>query len=109
MASLLGAVFSAAGAVVALCVSVAWLLRRPSSPAARRTAAALGAVYLLSSLAIVPHTAGRVWSATDRRLTASDVPAGNTAIVLLGGGDVFVRGWTDTLAITTPVEGERVL
>jgi uncharacterized SAM-binding protein YcdF (DUF218 family) len=102
--------FSASGPILALCILAVWLSRRPSPGAAmRRFAIAAAVCYLLAGLAIVPYGMSRLLAAGYHQLRAQDVPAGATAIVLLGGGDRFVAGWTDTITVTTPIEAERVL
>src|SRR4051812_26760421 len=107
MAAGLGYVFSPSGAVIALALVALWLSRRPASAPARRFAIAAALFYLFASLAIVPYCFSRVLAHGYGQLRASDVPAGTTAIVLLGGGDVFVEGWTGSMTVTTPIEAER--
>lgn len=109
MGELLGYVFSSAGPVVVLSIVAIWLWRRPASRGARRLAAGGAIVYLVASLAIVPYGVSCLLTIGYHQLRAADVPAGRNAIVVFGGGDRLIQGWTDTLTVTTPVEAERVL
>lgn len=104
-------IFSAFGPVVALCIVAVWLLRlrAPGGRALRRFAMAAAVYYLLASLSIVPYGISRWLAAGYRQLRPDRVTAGTIAIVVLGGGDRLVQGWTDRLTVTTPVEAERVL
>lgn len=102
-------IFSASGPIIALCFVAVWLWRRPSSPLPRRLAGALAIFYVLASLSIVPYGITRLLSIGYHQLHAEEVPPGPTAIVLLGGGDQFIQGWTESLTVTTPTEAERVL
>lgn len=109
MGSLLGFFFSASAPILALCIIALWVSRRPASAAARRFAVVVAVCYLLASVTIVPYGLGRLLGIGYHQLRAEEVPAGTTAVVLLGGGDQFVQGWTDSLTVTTPAEAERVL
>ena len=109
MGALLGFFFSASAPIVALCIIALWLSRRPSSIAMRRFARAVAVCYVLAGVTIVPYGLSRLLTIGYHQLRAEDVPAGTTAIVLLGGGDQFVQGWTDNLTVATPIEAERVL
>jgi uncharacterized SAM-binding protein YcdF (DUF218 family) len=107
--SLFGFIFSASGPIVSMCVIAVWLVRRPSSTAARRVAIIVAAFFGLSGITIVPYALSRMLSFGYHPLRPDDVPAGTTGVVLLGGGDLFIDGWTDTITVTTPIEAERVL
>lgn len=110
MGAPLNFIFSAAGPIAALCIIAVWLSRRPaSSGVIRRFAIATAVAYLLASLAIVPYGISRLLAIGYHQFRADEVPAGKTAIVLLGGGDQFIRGWTGSITVTTPIEAERVL
>lgn len=101
--------FSASGAIVTWIVSAAWLLRRPSPTPARRFAIAAVLCYAAASIHIVPFGVSRLLTLGYHQFTAGDVGRGTTAIVLLGGGDHIVEGWTDQMTVTTPIEAARVL
>lgn len=109
MGALLGFILSTSGPIFALCVLALWLWRRPGSRAVRRLAIALALFYFFASLAIIPYSLSRLLTLGYHQLRAEDVPRGKTAVVLLGGGDQFIQGWTESLTVTTPVEAERVL
>ena len=107
--ALLGFFFSASAPIVALVVPALWLSRRPASAGARRFVIAAAACSLVASLPIVPYSVSRLLTFGYHQFRAGDVPSGATAIVVLGGGDEIVQGWTDSLTITTQIEGARVL
>jgi uncharacterized SAM-binding protein YcdF (DUF218 family) len=109
MGALLRFVFSSSAPIVALCLDAVWLSRRPSSAHLRRFAIAAALFYLFASLAIVPYGVSRLMTMGYHQFRGEDVAAGTTAIVLLGGGDDFIQGWTDEITVTTPSEAERVL
>lgn len=88
--------FSAGGAVCAMAGAALWLWRRPSSPHARRFLIACAAFYTLAgSQAFGGALKGRIGDGV-RPLDRAAVPAGPTAIVVLGSGGVTVRGWDGT-------------
>ncbi|MCU1386009.1 MAG: hypothetical protein JWL71_4706 [Acidobacteria bacterium] len=109
MGALLTVVFSASGPIVVLCIIALWIARRPASTPLRYFAVIAASCYLLASIPIVPYSVGWLLTTGYGELHAEDVPAGRTAVVLLGGGDRFVEGWTEQLTVTTATEGERVL
>ena len=101
MTELLGFVFSPSGPIVVLVVAAIWLLRRPSSTTARRFVIAAAMAYALASLHVVPFGVSRLLTLGYHQFKASDVDPGTTAVVVLGGGDEFVDGWTDQITVTT--------
>ena len=109
MTALLGFVFSPSGPIVVLVIAAIWLLRWPSSTTARRFVIAAAMAYALASLHIVPFGVGRLLTLGYHQFKASDVDSGTTAVVVLGGGDEFVDGWTDQITVTTNIEAARVL
>jgi uncharacterized SAM-binding protein YcdF (DUF218 family) len=109
MASLIGFVFSATGPVSVLVLFAIWLHRRSASRGLRRVATAAAIFYVLAGIAIVPYAASGLLTRGYHQLRAEDVPPGTRAIVLLGGGDQFIQGWSDSITVTTPTEAERVL
>src|SRR5471032_2872592 len=110
MGAAVGFIFSALGPTAALCIVAVWLRRRYAPGAAmRRFAIATAVFYLVASLAIVPYAVSRLLGAGYHQLRVENVPAGATAVVVFGGGDQFIQGWTERLTVTTPVEAERVL
>jgi uncharacterized SAM-binding protein YcdF (DUF218 family) len=106
---LIGFLFSTSGPIVALIVAAVWLSRRPTAAAPRRFLVVAAAFYVVVSLPIVPYCVGEILTLGYHEFRAGDVHSGRTAIVLLGGGDEFIEGWTGHMTITTPVEGSRVL
>jgi uncharacterized SAM-binding protein YcdF (DUF218 family) len=109
MAAILGYVFSPSGPIVVLVIAAIWLLRWPSSTIARRFVIAAAVIYAFASLHIVPFGISRLLTLGYHQFKASDVEPGTTAVVVLGGGDEFVDGWTDQITVTTNVEAARVL
>ena len=109
MSTFLGLLFSTSGIVVSMLIAALWLWRRPSSVVARRFlfVAALG--FTCASIYVVPFGVSRLLTLGYHQFGASDVGHGTTAVVVLGGGDEFVAGWTDQITVTTPVEAARVL
>src|SRR5471030_155157 len=107
--ALLGFVFSTSASIVALVVTALWLSRRPASAHARRFVSAAAIGFVVASLPIVPYTVSRLLTFGYHQFRADDVPRATTAIVVLGGGDEVIQGWNDSLTITTPIEGARVL
>src|SRR5471030_673346 len=106
---LLGSFFSASAPIVALVISALWLSRRSESASARRFLLAAAGCYFLLSVPLASYGVSRLLTIGYHQFRADDVPAGATAIVVLGGGDEVIAGWTDSLTVTTPIEGARVL
>jgi len=109
MSALLHYLFSASGPIVALIITAIWLWRRPSSVAARRFVIAVAVGYAVASIHFVPFGVSRLLRLGYHQFTANDIGRGTTAVVLLGGGNEFVEGWTDQITVTTPIEAARVL
>jgi uncharacterized SAM-binding protein YcdF (DUF218 family) len=109
MAALVRSFFSPSGPIVVLVIAAIWLSRRPSSTMARRFVIAAAVAYALASLHIVPFGISRLLTFGYHQFKASDVEPGTTAVVVLGGGDEFVDGWTDQITVTTNIEAARVL
>ena len=110
MTELVGYVFSAGGVVVVLGSCVAWRGARPGSAIARRFLVACTVFYLLASTYAVTHTAARLLVIGLRPFEQSDVPAGPTAIVVLGSGSFTARDWSgNRFSIVDPSAATRVL
>ena len=109
MGRVIGFVFSAGGSILALLLVAIWLALRPASKAPRRIAIAAALFYVLGSTTLAPFLVSRLLTAGYHQLQPSDVPPGRVAVVLLGGGDEFVQGWTSSITVTTATEAERVL
>ncbi len=109
MSAILYFLFSTSGPIVALIITAIWLWRRPSSTMARRGAIAVATGYALASVHVVPFGVSRLLTLGYHQFTANDIGRGTTAVVLLGGGDEIVEGWTDQITVTTPIEAARVL
>jgi uncharacterized SAM-binding protein YcdF (DUF218 family) len=110
MASLVTFLFSIRGAFVGLVAAAIWLRVRPASPAARRFLVCVIAVYALASTYLVPRSASRILLSGFHAVTAADLPAGRTAIVVLGAGAVTVQDWSlNSLSMLEETGGSRVL
>ena len=110
MSIFIGSLLSVDGVVSLLAVAGVWFWCCPRSPALRRYVLTLAIFYAFVSTPVVPMTAGRLWTAGFHQFAATDVPSGGeTALVLLGGSDQVVVGWTDRWSIATPEVTNRVL
>jgi uncharacterized SAM-binding protein YcdF (DUF218 family) len=109
MSAVLSYLFSVTGLTLTLIGVTALSVRRLAPGRARRMIVAATVLYALATFYPVPHLAGRVLTWGYRPFERTDVGSGTTAIVLLGGGDAYVKGWADALTITTPVEAARIL
>ncbi len=109
MSVLRDVLFSASGPVIALIITAIWLWRRPSSTLARRFAIAVALGYAAAGIHLVPFGLSRLLTLGYHQFRADDIGHGPAAVVLLGGGDEFIEGWTDRITVTTPIEAARVL
>ena len=101
---------SAGGVVLVLVVTAVWMWLRPGSPRARRLLFAAAIVYASLSSYAVSHATGRLLVAGLRPLAPGDVPAGPTAIVVLGSGTHTARDWNDArLPVLDRASAGRVL
>lgn len=88
-------VFSSAGATACLAIGAVWALLSRGSLASRRFLALCAACYWLAGAYIVPETVRGLLTHGYTPLTRTDVPAGRTAVVLLGSGSHQFRDWSD--------------
>ena len=88
-----GFVVSNRGLIVWLLAAALWIRFRPASPAARRFLLAVVAAYTLASIYVFPYTLSRALAVGYKPISAGDLPAGRTAIVVLGGGSGSVDDW----------------
>ena len=110
MTAFVGYVFSAGAVVVALSAGTIWLLARPGSRAARRFLLVAAVFYTLASTYVVTHNAARLVLIGLPPFEESDVPAGPTAIVVLGSGSFTARDWSgNRFSIVDPSAATRVL
>jgi uncharacterized SAM-binding protein YcdF (DUF218 family) len=92
---LLDLIFSVGGILLVFLAAALWVARRPASRRARLALVAVAVLYTALSTYVVGHAAGRLLSISRQPFEAADVPAGRTAIVILGSGTVTVRDWGD--------------
>jgi uncharacterized SAM-binding protein YcdF (DUF218 family) len=86
--------FSSTAGVIALLAALAiWVYRRPHSRPARTFLITVSACYLLATIYAFSHPLGQLLAAGYRPLTAADIPAGRSAVVLLGSGIYTAKGW----------------
>ena len=112
MSLLLSLLFSPSGVVVSMVVAALWLWRRPSSVAARRFLFIAALCFTCASIYVVPFGVSRLLTLGYHQFSAADLGQGGhgtTAVVVLGGADEFVEGWTDHITVTTVGEASRVL
>lgn len=93
MVWIVGFVFSPGGAIVSLLAAALWIRFRPASPTARRFLLAVISAYTLASIYVIPYTVGRGLVAGYKPISAGNVPAGRTAIVVLGSSAGSVEDW----------------
>lgn len=86
---------SSGGVVLILIGAAVWIWRRPGSPYARRWIIAAALVYSALGCYALSYGTGRLLVAGFRPFTKTDVPAGPTAIVVLGSGTFSARNWDD--------------
>ena len=110
MADLVWYIFSSGGAVVLLAAAAVWALVSPRSSAARRVLSALVLFYWITSTDIVPDTVRQLLASGYAPLTRQQVPAGRTAVILLGSGSLRFRDWSENqFAVVDPIGASRLL
>jgi uncharacterized SAM-binding protein YcdF (DUF218 family) len=109
MSALVSYLFSVTGLTLTLIVIAAVSVSRLPRGRTRRTIAAAAFAYWLATTYVVPYSVSRLLMWGYRPFEPSDVGPGSTAIVLLGGGDSYVKGWVDDITVTMPVEAARML
>jgi uncharacterized SAM-binding protein YcdF (DUF218 family) len=115
MTPLVRFVFSVGGLAVFAAGAVSWLCLRPHSRAARRTAIAVAAFYLLATVYATSFAICALLTMGFEPLTAPDIPPEDTAIVILGAGSYTIRDWsgneystTDAYAASRVLEAVRL-
>ena len=93
MAPLVNLIFSVSGILISLLVGVLWLGAFPTSKRPRRFLSFVAVGYTLSAIYAIDYGVSRLLVIGFRPFTASDVPAGRTAIVVLGAGSFTARDW----------------
>jgi uncharacterized SAM-binding protein YcdF (DUF218 family) len=97
------------GMVVMFLLAAVWVYARPRSTPARHVLLAVAIGYFAASTFAVPDAVNRVWTMRYRPLVAQDVTRHPAAIVLLGGGEERIKGWSDRVPLMEDVEAERVV
>lgn len=93
MVWIVGFVFSHGGVIVSLLAAALWIRFRPASPTPRRVLLAIISAYTLASIYVIPYIVGRALVVGYQPISAGDVPAGRTAIVVLSAGSRSVDNW----------------
>jgi uncharacterized SAM-binding protein YcdF (DUF218 family) len=101
--------FELEGMVAMFLVAAIWVYARPRSTTARRVLLGVAIGYAAASTFAVPDAVNRVWTRRYRPLVAQDVTRRPAAIVLLGGGEERIKGWSDRVPLMDDVEAERVV
>ena len=102
-------IFSLSGLACSLLAGALWLRARPSSAAPRRYLFAVAVAYWLAGTYGVDYLAGRLLVLGFHQFSAADVPAGSTAVVLLGSGSVTARDWDNhRYSVVDPAAQMRV-
>ena len=93
MARVLWFLFSSGGAAVAVLLASIWVTASKGSRASRRVLLVIAAAYWVAGTYVVPAALKRVIAWGYAPISASDVPQGRTAVVLLGSGSYLSRDW----------------
>ena len=102
--------FSIGGLMAVLAVGFVWLFARPKQLAAARFIVAVLVAYAVAAMYPASHAVASLLASGYHPLQKSDVPAGRTAIVLLGSGSFTSRDWDDNHVSTTdPTGADRAL
>src|SRR5471030_3096365 len=85
--------------VVMFLIAAIWVWTRPRSATARHVLLVIAVGYVAASTFAVPDAVNRVWTMRYRPLVAQDVTRRPAAIVLLGGGEEQIQGWSDRVPL----------
>jgi uncharacterized SAM-binding protein YcdF (DUF218 family) len=103
-------IFSVGGIVTLLLAGAIWIRVRPHSRAAHDVLLALAVAYTLASVFAISYGAERLLAAGFHPLARADVPAGRSAIVLLGSGSYTAQSWSgDTFSVPDRAAAARVI
>jgi uncharacterized SAM-binding protein YcdF (DUF218 family) len=96
--------------VFCLVIAAVWSLRSSASKTLRLFLIAAACTYWLASADGVVRVIGQLLAAGYRPLTRADVPAGSTAVVVLGSGAFQVGDWNrDHYAVVDRIGAARML
>jgi len=102
--------FSIGGLMAVLAVGFVWLFARPKQLAPARFIVAVVATFAAASIYPASHAVASLLSVGYHPLTKSDVPAGRTAIVILGSGSFVANDWDENrLMMPDPADADRAL
>lgn len=108
---LLWMLFSFSGILISVLITGVWMLATRGSRASRRAFAAVLVFYaLVGYYPLTSRIAALIERGYDRELKVTDLPAGRTAVVLLGSGSYTLEDWQGrAVSIPDPTGTERVL
>jgi uncharacterized SAM-binding protein YcdF (DUF218 family) len=110
MTPLVQFVFSGGGLAVFAAAAISWLSLKPHSRAARRTALAGAAFYLLSTVYATSFAVCSLLTIGFNPLNGADRPPQGAAVVILGSGSYTIRDWSGTeYSATDAYAASRVL
>jgi uncharacterized SAM-binding protein YcdF (DUF218 family) len=102
--------FSIGGLMSVLAVGFVWLSARPKQLAPARFIVAVLAAFAVVAMYPASHAVASFLAAGYRPLERKDVPAGRTAIVILGSGSFVARDWDDNrVSAADPASADRAL
>ena len=101
--------FSIDGAALVYLFAAVWVCVRPRAAVARYVLLFVAVGYAAASTFAVPNALSQLWTSGYRPLTRQDVTRRPAAIVLLGGGEEHIRGWSGNFSLMENVEAARVL
>jgi uncharacterized SAM-binding protein YcdF (DUF218 family) len=108
--ALVNLVFSVSGILISVLVGLLWLSASRQSKRPRRFLFYVAFGYTLSTVYAIDYGVSRLLVIGFRPFAAADVPAGRTAIVVLGAGSFTARDWNDNEYSTVDgVAASRVL
>ena len=110
MTALVSHFLSSGGIILVLLAAAIWLWRKPGSRHARRFLIVTAIVYSALGCYALSYATGRLLVAGLRPFTKADLPAGATAIVVLGSGTFSASDWDNgRLDVPDRASASRVL
>jgi uncharacterized SAM-binding protein YcdF (DUF218 family) len=102
--------FSSGGLICVLAAALLWVRLRERSAPARRFLVCVFLGYTIVSIHPISYSTGRLLTRGFRPFNAADVPAGRTAIILLGSSTYLAHDWEENTRATPDRTGtQRVI
>jgi uncharacterized SAM-binding protein YcdF (DUF218 family) len=95
MTDLVSFVFSVGGITLFVLTAVMWLAARPHSRLARRVALTVAIMYALATVYAFSFGLTRILTFGLQPVMSAHVPAGASAIVVMGSGSYTIQNWSD--------------